>query len=405
LKTMKVLLINSLYHPVRYGGAERSVQYLAESLFDLGHDVVVVTLRPKKADPVGVTGGVKVIRLPLRNLYWPFDDKPRPAPLRKLWSAIDTYNPAMERALFEIIKREDPSIVHTNNLHGFSVAAWRAAKRNNKPILHTLRDYYLVCGRSTRWQVGGTCKATCLPCRPVLAMRGRCTPWVDGVAANSQFILDLHRDLGCFTQAKIRRAIHTPCPLAPHPRAFDIGVPGRKLVFGFLGRLHPIKGVNLLLRTFLQRPDYRWKLLIAGDGAPHYKNRLHALGKSGTQDGAIEFLGQSDADEFFERIDILCVPSLWEEPLSRAVIEAGARGIPVIASRRGGHPEVVEDGKTGLLFEPNEPRSLATAIDLFFEQPELMARLGAAAYVQAEARNPERIARQYDALYQSLVTA
>ncbi len=402
---MKVLLINSLYHPVRYGGAERSVQYLAESLIDCGHDVVVTTLGPNKADPVGVTGGVKVIRLPLRNLYWPFDDKPRPAPLPKLWSAIDAYNPAMERAVFDIIRRENPSIVHTNNLHGFSVAAWRAAKRNNKPVLHTLRDYYLVCGRSTRWRVGGICKATCLPCRAFLATRARCTPWVDGVVGNSQFILDLHRDLGCFVQAKFRQAIHSPCPLAPHPRAFDIGVPRRKLIFGFLGRLQPIKGVDLLLRTFLQRSDNRWKLLIAGDGPPHYKNRLHALGKNSAHDDSIEFLGQTNADEFFERIDILCAPSLWEEPLSRAVIEAAARGIPVIASRRGGHPEVVDHGRTGLLFEPDEPRSLAKAIDLFFEQPELIARLGAAAYIQAEARKPERIARQYDELYQSLVAA
>jgi glycosyltransferase involved in cell wall biosynthesis len=400
---MKVLLVNSLYDPIRYGGAERSVQYLAEALVGRGHDVVVITLGPKNADPGGVTGGVKVIRLPLRNLYWPFDDKPRRAPLRKLWSAMDAYNPAMERALFKIIKREDPSIVHTNNLQGFSVAAWRAAKQNNKPVLHTLRDYYLVCGRSTRWQVGGTCKATCLSCRPFLATRSRCTPWVNGVVGNSQFIIDFHSDLGCFPQATFRQAIHSPCPLARHPRVFDIGVPRRKLVFGFLGRLQPIKGVDLLLQSILQRSDNRWKLLIAGDGAPYYKNRLHALGKKSVHDDAIEFLGQTKADEFFERIDVLCVPSLWEEPLSRAVLEAGARGIPVIASRRGGHPEVVDHGKTGLLFEPNEPHALARAIGLFFEQPALIARLGAAAYIQAEARNPERIAQQYDDLYQSLV--
>ena len=244
---MKALLINSLYHPMHYGGAERSVQYLAESLVERGHQVVVVALKPENSDPRSTVGGVKVVRLPLRNLYWPFDDKPRPAPFRKLWAAMDAYNPAMERALFEIIRQEAPDIVHSNNLQGFSVAAWRAAKRNGKPVLHTLRDYYLTCGRATRWQPSGPCSKTCLPCRPFLATRGQCTSWVDGVVGNSQFILDAHGDLGCFAQAKFRRAIHTSCPPAAKPRAYDIGRLREKLVFGYLGRLQAIKGVERLI--------------------------------------------------------------------------------------------------------------------------------------------------------------
>lgn len=72
---MKIMIFNSLYYPYRVGGAEISVQLLAEELVRIGHDVKVITLHEQKSRLEDVLNGVKVVYLPLKNIYWGFPNK------------------------------------------------------------------------------------------------------------------------------------------------------------------------------------------------------------------------------------------------------------------------------------------------------------------------------------------
>lgn len=72
---MKIMIFNALYHPYRVGGAEISVQLLAEELVRQGEKVCVVTLSENKIREERFINGVNVISLPLRNVYWPYSDK------------------------------------------------------------------------------------------------------------------------------------------------------------------------------------------------------------------------------------------------------------------------------------------------------------------------------------------
>ena len=190
------MIVNSLYPPYVLGGAERSVQDLAEALAAPDIEIVVASTAGRGGAGTKVVNGVKVVHLPIANLYWPFDRVIRSPAHRKLWHLIDAYNPAMKAAVARLIRQERPSVVHTNNLQGISVAAWRAASAARIPILHTLYDYYLTCARCLRYRDGYSCEKTCWGCLPFLLARRRAAACVAGVVGVSRSILEHHRDHG-----------------------------------------------------------------------------------------------------------------------------------------------------------------------------------------------------------------
>ena len=119
---MKVVLLNTLYYPQVVGGAERVVQLLAEALVGAGHQAVVVALDGGDASR-GVEGGVDVLRLPLRNVYWPFhgatDRHSVGAASKAVWHVFDSYNPLMAHTVGRLLDAEKPDVVHSHNLVGF----------------------------------------------------------------------------------------------------------------------------------------------------------------------------------------------------------------------------------------------------------------------------------------------
>lgn len=125
--------------------------------------------------------------------------------------------------------------------------------------------------------------------------------------------------------------------------------PGEKTV-GFLGRLASEKGIDLLLTALAMLPP-SYKLLIAGDGPA--RGALRELTATLNLEKRVNFLGWvSDKRSFFSKISVLVVPSTQAESFGLVVTEAMAWGVPVIASRLGAIPEVIEHNKTGFLIKP-----------------------------------------------------
>jgi glycosyltransferase involved in cell wall biosynthesis len=394
---VKILIVNNLYAPNVRGGAERSVQLLAEALVRDGKEVTVVTTAEHPAEMIEV-GGVRVVTLSIANLYWPFGDA-QPSPLRrKLWHLIDIYNPLVIGRLTEVMRSERPDVVHTNNLQGISVAAWRAAESLGVPVLHTLRDYYLACARAICFRGGRNCSQTCLPCLPFFMVRRALSRRVTGVVGTSGFILQRHLAAGFFPAAIVRRTIANPSP------SVDRAERGRSSLttFGYLGRIESAKGVALILCAFAERTGTDWQLLIAGNGSQALVEDLQRQAARAERIEQIRFLGWIDATDFLGRVDVLLVPSLWHEPLPRAIIEAQSNGVAVVGSRRGGISEIVEDGVDGLLFEPDEPGGLSRAIDRLLHDSGLVSRLVAGARERSRRYRPEIIAKQYCEAYEEV---
>jgi glycogen(starch) synthase len=159
----------------------------------------------------------------------------------------------------------------------------------------------------------------------------------------------------------------------PRPASMD---EGRWIVYA--GRLVREKGVRELVDAFGRLSVEGARLMIVGDGRDRAALEI-AAGRLGT-DGRVRFVGavpQPDVRPYLEHADVVVLPS-WYEERGRVLLEAMAAATPVVASRTGGIPSTVCDGRNGLLVPPRDAAALATAINRVLGDDELAASMGSA---------------------------
>jgi glycosyltransferase involved in cell wall biosynthesis len=396
---MKILLVNTSYYPQQYGGAERMVKRLADALTPLGLEPEVVCLAPDGRTESTDVDGVPVHRVQLSNVYPLFPAEQRPNILKPLWHAIDSANVAMARELARVVERVQPAVVHTHNLTGFSPLVWRSLSQRRVPIVHTVHDHYLLCARSTMFFRGQNCASRHLFCAPYSAARLRHSSKVAAVVGVSRFILDRHLAHGAFPNASIRRVIPNPMFAAPPPapRRDTDGV----LRLGYLGRLEAAKGIEVLLSATQSLPRSGWSIDVAGVGQPDYERELRARFAGPN----VRFLDHVDASTFFGAVDVLVLPSRSNEALPMVIAEAYASGVPVIATRVGGIPEIIEDGRTGFLVAPSSSDELAAVLERVATTPGVVRSMRPACIAAAAQFAPDVIAREYADVYRAVAAA
>lgn len=351
---LKIAFVSTLYAPNEKGGAERTVQVLAEALVARGHEAVVVSLAPDGVARQGEHNGVRVYYVPLANLYWKQSETGRSAIIRMVWHAIDAYNPVMGARVRAILRTERPDVVHTGNLQGFSVSVWRAAASLGIPLVQMLHDYYLACPRSTMFKAGENCARPCPGCRVFTLPRRAYSNLPAAVISLSRRLLERVEAGGLFERVAHKLVIHGADDHRPQVRPRTNKPPGSAIVAGYLGRMECTKGIETLLEAAQRLPD-RLTMLLGGKGHDDYVQALQQRCVSPN----IHFLGFVQPAEFFSRIDVLVVPSVWEEPLGRVIYEGFAHGIPAVVANVGGMPEIVTPGRTGHVFEPGNAGEIA----------------------------------------------
>jgi glycosyltransferase involved in cell wall biosynthesis len=177
-------------------------------------------------------------------------------------------------------------------------------------------------------------------------------------------------------------------------------IPGSIL---FVGRHEPMKGIDTLLRAFAQVSVPGTHLRLVGEGS--VKKPMEALAKElGIQD-RVEFLGfvpMPDVYEEFAQAQIFCGLSR-SEALGNVFLEAQAAECAVIGTRVGGIPDIVEDGKTGILTEPDNVEEAAHAITKLLSDEPLRTALAAEGMRHASHFDWSQIAEKYAAVYDSLL--
>ncbi|HWX44893.1 MAG TPA: glycosyltransferase family 4 protein [Solirubrobacteraceae bacterium] len=181
---------------------------------------------------------------------------------------------------------------------------------------------------------------------------------------------------------------------------------GRELLLGVVAQLSPWKGQDTAIEALelvcaegvdahlllIGSPKFRARATRFDNEA--YVARLRALvADAGLQD-RVSWLGErEDVPELLSALDILMLPS-WEEPFGRALIEAMALGVPVISTSVGGPPEILDDGREGLLLPPREPHAWAQAIRALAQSPERRRELGRAGRhrVEQQFTTPHHVA-------------
>lgn len=299
------------------------------------------------------------------------------------------WNESTRKQLHDLIRRERPAVIHfTNTFPLISPSAYSAAQEAGIPVVQSLHNYRLLCPGATFLRNGRVCE-DCLgkrvPWPAVLHGCYRDCRTASGVVAG---MLSLHRALGTFdrrvntyiattefTRRKFLEAGFPPEKVAVKPN-FVAGKPtigpGDGGYAVFVGRLSPEKGITTLLAAWKLLPA-NVSLRIIGDGP------LAAIvRKAAAADGRMEWLGRLSLAEtcnIVGRAGMLVVPSVWYEAFGRAIVEAYSKGTPVIASRLGAMQELVDDGRTGLLFEPGDAGDLADQVAKLFRNPERLSTM------------------------------
>lgn len=336
---MRVALVNTLYPPFAVGGAERSVEELAQGLQARGHAVAVLTLTPNSPPDSEVDAdGVEIHRITLAD-DWPFGAA-RSAVRRLGWHAREWRRVVETAAVDDVLRAFRPDVLHTNNIAGFGTRVWGLAP--DVPRVHTLRDYYLMCVKTTRYRdTAGRCAGTCLDCRvltqPRLHARGR----PDVVVGLTPHIVEVHRAAGVFPAAQDYRVIsNSPAAVEVPPRRVD-----QLATVGFLGRFERAKGLPLLVQA-VRAAGLR--LVVAGRGTPEQEALVRELAAG---DPSVVLLGQVPPAELLAAVDVLAVPTQWDEPYGRVAAEARSAGVPVLASAVGGLPFTLKGGPCSRLVE------------------------------------------------------
>lgn len=342
---MKILIFNTLYYPNQIGGAEKSVQFIAEGLLSFGHEPVVVCTSDK--DYIDVVNGVKVYYVNTNNIYWAYNAKEEKSYKKPLWHLIDSYNIFAKDKIEKIIKDEKPDVVHTNNLAGFSDIVWKITKKYDIRLVHTLRDYYQLCPKSTMFKDGANCITQCIDCKIYAMPRKEMSKYVDAVVGVSQFIVDKHIALGYFKNAKIKINIFNPVSTPENTN--KTSSPNIRL--GLVGMLSKSKGSEFILEKFSKIIDKKIELFLYGKGAT--KQYEKELQDNYLNNKNIKFQGFKAVEEIYNNIDILIISSLWHEPFPRTLIESMSYHTLVLATNRGGTPEMITNGKNGYIFDPD----------------------------------------------------
>ena len=235
---------------------------------------------------------------------------------------------------------------------------------------------------------------------------------VDGFVAVSEFCAD-------YWQAKLGipdRKLHV-VPLGIDAEGYGppARLPGAPFTVGFFARVAPEKGLHILAESYVRlrrESDFNGATLeVAGYLAPEHRGYLRGIERRMKHAGlAHEFHYRGELDlaqkiEFLRSLDILSVPSTYDEPKGIFLLEAMASGVAVVEPRRGAFPEILERTEGGVLVEPGDVASLADGSYRLWKDPELAAEMGrrGAAGVRKYFSATQMAARALEA-YQAIAT-
>lgn len=367
---MNILFINTLYSPYIGGGAEVICQEQAEGLQRRGFSVSVLTTSSDSGLYQDEVNGVTVYRAGIRNFYWHFSASKPNKYIRMLWHIRDIYNVGMRQYVKLVMQKEKPDVVICHNLAGFSISIWDEIKINKIPIIQILHDLYLLCPRSNMFKNERACDKQCSICGLMRLCHKRKSGNIDVVVGVSNYILEHFKKYGYFCNAKssVIYNARTISKLDVH-RNRSVGTPLR---IGYIGTLSKVKGIEWLIRTFAQL-DIDATLFIAGRGeSVEYEEYLKKLAST---DKRICFLGYMKPLDFFSQIHLSIIPSLCPDTFPTVAIESCAYSVPVIATKVGGLPEMIQDGVNGLLINPLDNVSLSDAIMSLYNNNALLQSL------------------------------
>ncbi len=306
--------------------------------------------------------------------------------MNAFWGGV--YSVGAGREMRRLIEKDRPDVVHVHSVYPmFSPSILVACRRKNVPVVMTVHSHNLTCPTWYHLYKGRVCE-DCVGGHEYRCVIKNCR---NNILESSAYALRsavarrfrlFHDNVSVlivmtpFAKAKLLRAgfredqiAMVPNPASVREAAAD---PAAGEYVAFAGRISTEKGIDTLLAAAAQMPDVPFK--VAGDGPA----LLELQGKAPRNVEFVGRLGPKELGEFYCRSRMLVVPSVCFEQFPMVVLEAMGRALPVIGSRIGGLPEIIEEDRTGNLFEPGNPEDLVGKVRRLWENPQLCRQMGIA---------------------------
>ncbi len=379
---MKILLAHNQYQQA--GGEDQSVAAEIAMLETNGHEVVQYRVHNDAIKNMGRLG----------------------VAARTIW------NRTSYREIRDVIRQHRPDVAHFNNTFPLiSPAGYYAARKEGLPVIQTLRNYRLICPDAyflRNQKICESCMGRMFAWPAIVHACYRKDRSASTVVAS---MLATHRLLGTW-----KNAVDVYIALTEFGRKTFIrgGLPEKKIVVKpnfvypdpgpgkglgnyaiFIGRLSEEKGINTLLEAW-RLLDNDVPLKIVGTGPLESIVQAEA-----SRDERIVCVGQQSPSAVARLVGdatFLVFPSLWYEGMPRTIIEAFAKGTPVLASKLGAMQELISHDHTGLHFEPGNATTLAALVRELWCDPARLDRMRKAARVEYETHYG------FETNYQSLMT-
>lgn len=376
--TMRVLVVGAFPRTKRQidGGVSAATMYLSQALAN-EPDVEIVGVR---------ISGSAAARRPAEDLGWPVTD------LELGRFSVSTMFVRQQRRFQAILSELKPDIVHAQGAD----AAGFMTVRSGYPAIVTLHGILSECARFR----------TSLAERLRDRLQASITEQL--VVERARHIVAISPYVARHYRTRIGGVMHD-IPNAVAPAFFDVVRAPERGRFLYAGRISRGKGVLDLVRAAVLRPGTVQRLILAGaTSEPDLESRLkEQISDSGCQEG-IQLVGLLEEvallDEF-GRASALVLPS-YQETAPMVIQQAMAAGLPVIATRVGGIPDMIEHGVTGLLFEPGDVDALGCLMTRLNEENGLADRLASAARSRADRLfAASSVAKATIAAYRKVVSA
>lgn len=328
--------------------------------------------------------------------------------MRTVWS-MESYQKIKAQ-----LQEQKADLVHVQNFFPLiSPAAHYAATSEGIPVIQSLRNYRLLCPNGFFFREGQVCELCINKPIPVPALQHRCYRGDRAATGVLTTMLIAHRllqtwkrkvtlfvTLSEFARQKYieggfpaNKVVVKPNFVHPDPKAGD----GSGDYALYVGRLSPEKGVATLLGAWMKhQPHLPLKLVGEGLLSPQVQ-------QAADQSANISWLGRQPIEQVYELMGnakVVIFPTAGYETFGRVIVEAFAKGTPVIATNIGSGAELVTPYKTGLLFQPGNPQDLIDKVDWILSHPIQVAEMRQAArseyeeYYTAE-RNYQRLQEIY----------
>jgi glycosyltransferase involved in cell wall biosynthesis len=338
---MKLLQIGSFLH--HWGGLEIFLLNYCSALQTRGHEVVLTCPAESFVDTEARARGIRTVAISARR--------------RSDWSTFSPYLKLLSEERFDVLHTHSHYDTLVAPIAGFLRRVPKRVMTFYSPASNDMGRFSSFFYHHVVTDIVAVSEAL------------RQKHIAEGVPANK-----FHMIHNCIDAKSLQNAV---VPERVESLRQQWGTP----LVGFAGRIVPEKGWTDFIEAMALVPEARGVLIGDGTDAEKAATRIKELGLQ----GRVTLAGfTKDIPNALSALDIHVLPSVYEEPCATVVLQAMALGRPVIGTTLGGTPEMIEDGKTGLLVSPNAPQEMANAIRTLLADPTKCKEIGNAGRKRVE---------------------